>query len=339
MDCQELNNHILDFCDDSASPQMYLKISKHLKDCPHCQAVYQLTRLENEVLRDTTDIPALPPDFTSRVMGSVAPMHRGPALLHNRRLWLGGLAAVAVVALFLYGPQFFRNQPAVQLADNTEARGNGTGAPSVVTTPGDSELGQIIAKDEATTYRFQDEPKKDIASLNAVPADVPSSPFALGTNESPLSAASPGEEFSTPMLFLSDQALTPSPTVPLDSVTVARSLMADGNNSAMVVENFEPMITPLNVPANLKLTQVDISASDRTVYDYTSTDGLAQVKITVEPYVEPTAKMRAIDGSKAEGINSLARWVLIGDKMVTVTYSGNVSLEELTNLANSLTFE
>lgn len=339
MDCQELNNHIFDFCDDSTSPQMYLKISKHLKDCPHCRAVYQLTRLENDVLRDTSDIPALPDDFTSRVIGSVPSLHRGPALLRNHKLWYGGLAAVAVVALFLYGPQFFRNQSAVELADNTGVRGNGTVAPSVVTTPGDSTSAQNIAKDEAGTYQFNDEPKKDIAALNSVSADVSSAPSVLSTRESPTSVTSPGEGLATRMLSVPDAASTPSPTVPPDTVTAVPSLPGDGNNPAVVIENFEPMITPLNVPAGLKLTQVDISASDRTIYDYTSSDGLAQVKITVEPYVEPTAKIQAIDSSKAEGINSLARWVLIGDKMVTVTYSGNIPLDELTNLANSLTFE
>ena len=61
MDCRELSSQIEDYCDDSVSPQTYLKISKHLKECPTCQQLYQLTRLENEVLRDTSDIPPLSP--------------------------------------------------------------------------------------------------------------------------------------------------------------------------------------------------------------------------------------------------------------------------------------
>ena len=115
--------------------------------------------------------------------------------------------------------------------------------------------------------------------------------------------------------------------------------MAASNGPAAAVEDIGPVLTPVNIPPNLQLLQVDISTSSRTVYDYASQDGRTQVQITVDPYIEPEVQLQTLNKASTEGINSLSRWVKLNGDMVTVTYSGNVPVEELTKLANTVRFQ
>lgn len=343
MDCQELNSQLFDYCDDSVSPQVYLKVSKHLKDCPQCQNLYQLTRLENEVLRDTSDIPALPADFTPRVMSSITALHRGPSILHNRKLWYGGLMAAAVFALFLYAPQMFKPQSAVDLADNSGLRGNGTSTPSVISTPGNTMEADKVA--EYADRPLLSPPATGAGKDTSAPIITPSdSTFeaAVPSPEQTVPAAdtAPGQTAVDPMLATPKALRAPSLTVPPETTVPSPLAASDGSLSTTVVEGFKPVVTPINVPAHLQLTQVDISDGSRTVYDYASPDGQIRIQITVDPYIAPEVKMQALDQSGSPSSNSsLARWVIVGEEMLTVTYSGNVPLDELTELANSVRFE
>lgn len=351
MDCQELSKHIYDYCDDSVSPQMYLKVKKHLRDCPSCQQLYKLTRLENEVLRDTTDIPALSPDFTSRVMGSVGSVRRGAGLLYNRKFWYSGLAAVAVVALFLFMPQLLKNPAYVNIADKGDAAPDSV-TPLVVSTPGNGATVEqltvaeqltenqksAVQQEMAAAPRSGDESEAPSTPVYGAPADTFSPPSVLGTKQYLDADTIPGDSVPSQK----STAFQPEQ----DEILMLRALdtpisapMATRNGSATVVEDIEPVRTPVNVPVQFQLMQVDISDGSRTVYDYLSQDGMSQLQIIVDPYIEPATQLQNLGSASTEGINNLSRWVLIEDEMVTVTYSGNVSMEVLTNLANTVRFQ
>lgn len=351
MDCQELSKHIYEYCDDSVSPQMYLKVKKHLRDCPSCQQLYKLTRLENEVLRDTTDIPALSPDFTSRVMGSVGSVRRGTGLLYNRKFWYSGLAAVAVVVLFLFMPQLLKNPTYVNIADKGNAAPDSV-TPLVVSTPGNGATVEQLTVAEQITGNQKSAVQQEMAAAprSGDESEAPSTPV-YGT---PADTSSPPSVLGTKQYF--DADTIPENSVPSqkstafqpeqDEILMLRALdtpisapMATRNGAETVVEDIEPVLTPVNVPPSLQLLQVDISTSSRTVYDYASQDGLSRVQIAVDPYIEPEVQLQTLDKASTEGINLLSRWVKLNGKMVTVTYSGNVSVEELTNLANTVRFQ
>lgn len=343
MDCRELSSQIEDYCDDSVSPQTYLKISKHLKECPTCQQLYQLTRLENEVLRDTSDIPPLSPDFTSRVMESIGSVRRRPGIFYNRKFRYSGIAAAAVVVLILFVPQLLKNPSAVNVADNS-GYGNDSMAPLVVSTPANGRTTELLAEkqgsqDMAAAPRSGDEAETPSTSIMLdAPAETPSLPSVLGTKLNSAADAIPEEDVPI-QKSLAYQPEQPEVLMLRTSDPSIMSPMATRNGSAEVVENIEPVLTPVNIPPHLQLVEVDISSSSRTVYDYASLDGLAKVQITVDPYIEPEVQMQALEKASTEGINSLSRWVKLGNKMITVTYSGNVSVEELTNLANTVRFQ
>jgi len=344
MDCRELNSQIDDYCDDSVSPQTYLKISKHLKECPACQQLYQLTRLENEVLRDTSDIPALSPDFTARVMDSIGSVHRKPGIFYNRRFWYSGMAAAAVLVLILFVPQLLKNPASVNMADNARY-GNDSVAPPAVSTPANGDTTEMLAENQdnqqdiAASPRPGDEAEAPgTPSLFDAPAETPSLPSVLGTKQTTDTNTISGEGIPSQKSVASQSQpveifMLRAPDTPISAPVAAR------NGSAAVVEDIEPVLTPVNVPPNLQLLQVDISTSNRTVYDYASQDGLAKVQITVDPYIEPEVQLRILEKADTEGINNLSRWVKLNGEMVTVTYSGNVSVEELTNLANTVRFQ
>ncbi len=70
MNCRQIENNILDYCDNKLSPQYQAQIEKHILDCPKCGEKIALTQLENSVLNN---LPLIEPphDFTSRVMERV----------------------------------------------------------------------------------------------------------------------------------------------------------------------------------------------------------------------------------------------------------------------------
>ncbi len=343
MDCRELNSQIDDYCDDSVSPQTYLKISKHLKECPACQQLYQLTRLENEVLRDISDVPALSDDFTARVMESIGSVRRKPGIFYNRKFWYSGMAAAAVLVLILFVPQLLKNPAAVNVADNS-GYGNDSVAPSVVSTPANGGTAEVLAdkqgsQDMAASPRPGDEAETPSTSiLFDSPAETPSLPSVLGTKQDSAADTIP-EDDGPNQKSIASQSETVERFMLRTPDTVTSAPTATRNGSATVVEDIEPVLTPVNVPPNLQLLQVDISTSNRTVFDYASQDGLAKVQITVDPYIEPEVQLQILEKADTEGINALSRWVKLNGDMVTITYSGNIPVEELTNLANTVRFQ
>ncbi len=73
MNCLLCKKHMYRYYDDELSPQLKLKIDLHLEACTSCRFQYDLTQMENQVLRDTSDIPEISPDFNSRVMNAINP--------------------------------------------------------------------------------------------------------------------------------------------------------------------------------------------------------------------------------------------------------------------------
>lgn len=71
MNCHEFERYCLDYCDNNLSSEIRGQFEEHLLQCEPCQNLIALCNMENEVLRDPVDLPALAPDFNSRLLARV----------------------------------------------------------------------------------------------------------------------------------------------------------------------------------------------------------------------------------------------------------------------------
>jgi|GEM_PF-2522162 len=77
MNCQQIDRYIYDYCDGTLSPRLKAILDEHLSTCELCRKKVELTYIENEVLKDDFNIPALSPDFTSKVMSTINTKYSG----------------------------------------------------------------------------------------------------------------------------------------------------------------------------------------------------------------------------------------------------------------------
>lgn len=142
MKCQLFDKYLFDYCDNDLSPALREKIDKHLQECSSCSNQVKLTVLENEVLRDNSDLPVLAGDFTNRVMHQITKSEQaasmghkwtaGPGAMKASKFALAAAAVGLVVLVAVLAPHIMPFQDNAQVAD----------APSIV-----SNQKQIAATD------------------------------------------------------------------------------------------------------------------------------------------------------------------------------------------------
>lgn len=71
MNCQQADEHIYAFCDNTLASLLRTDLEKHLKECDLCQKKVNLTFMENEILKNPEKVPVLPEEFTKRVMKKI----------------------------------------------------------------------------------------------------------------------------------------------------------------------------------------------------------------------------------------------------------------------------
>lgn len=130
MNCQLFERYVFDYCDDNLSPDLKAKMDKHRQECPRCNNQVKLTYLENQVLRDTSDLPVLADDFTSRVMQQVtgadqATLHlrwtRKPFSSKVKKYAWTAAAVGLVLCLAILAPNVIQNDKITQVADAPSA--------------------------------------------------------------------------------------------------------------------------------------------------------------------------------------------------------------------------
>ena len=84
MHCREVNKNIYAFYDGTLAPNLSAKIALHLDECEPCRNHSRLIWMENEALKDTSDLPDLRPDFTAMVINSLGSAKKlSPPLQHQ----------------------------------------------------------------------------------------------------------------------------------------------------------------------------------------------------------------------------------------------------------------
>lgn len=71
MNCQQADEHIYAFCDNTLASQLRTDLEEHLKECDLCQKKVNLTFMENEILKNPEEVPVLPEEFTKRVIKKI----------------------------------------------------------------------------------------------------------------------------------------------------------------------------------------------------------------------------------------------------------------------------
>jgi len=340
MNCQEFNDNIYDYCDGSLSPALQSQITGHIGECQVCRNNYHLTMLENEVLSDVSDIPALPIHFTAQLMEAL-PSNQGlkpmaPLLIMNKNVsrrakgtaWLSSLIAMAaVIALCIYWPNLTSmfNQTNVagnydnlkQPATLGEIPNPGYGNPSQSSTPVSDSKASKQELPETSTAPLADQQSKTNADVNK--------PVQIAKSE--INAVPPVQS-SVPT---GSEVMKRSTTNEVD-----RSIRFDSQSADLDLQS----LVPQNIPARLKLIPEGNHGEKEIVFNYASQDGKETLQLKLVPYAEivtatgPMSNVFAMDS-----IPSVSRDIQVGNKKITVSFSGNMPAAELSKLADTITFK
>ena len=127
MNCQEIEYFLLQVENHKIPTQIPDDITAHLQICSHCRNNLYLTQLENEVLMEPREIPAISPDFIQRTMqmlpkdlypSAIPEEIEQPATketLHRKKKSFRVFLSTAASVLFLLGAGFFFRENITQL--------------------------------------------------------------------------------------------------------------------------------------------------------------------------------------------------------------------------------
>jgi len=323
MNCQDINQAIYDYCDGKLSSDLYLEISQHLNECESCHNSYQLTLIENEVLKNTEDIPKLSPAFTHLVISSLISsnsLYSKPAslVLHKDRysilggaVWYRSLALVAaVIALCLYIPQWF-DTGIKNVANNYDS----------------------VKQQESQSSASLNEPIR-VGQVNPEVISQPTKQIKppVYNSENKVIREPLGESFTSRSSISSSPASEATSSPLQDTGTIMFTDNVKSNTSGTAV-------TPQNIPDRFKLVKTDNDGQNKITYNYTTLDGKENLNIVVI-----TAKVSTIASDYPETVpqlnsNLLVRHIEVGHIKITVTFSGDLSTEDLTSLADTIQFK
>jgi hypothetical protein len=262
--------------------------------------------METEVLKDTTDIPDLALDFTAMVissLGAVKAVSNQSDSFPSRHWYQALTAGAAVIVLcLLYSSQLFNHSSPVKIADND----NYIRQPALSTSGADNLA------------------PTSIGPVPPVPAVSPT----LGSSPAVISAV----HMSQPSLPVSDnQQLSsiqpPNAIAPATIAPAALQGAAQEPTAGSTAVAGSSALIPQNLPTRFQLVEVDIFNGHETVYNYSSQDEQEKLQISVVPYSENTEK-----------VLPSTRIYQVGDKKISVTFSGNLPPEEFQLLANTIQF-
>lgn len=127
MNCRQVDKYLYDYCDNILDPGQRTQIEQHLIQCPSCRKIVDEAMLESSILREEWHTPALPDDFTARVMNQIAfaaiqdssgmtqPGLKNHSKWARQLMYLAAMGAVLLIALCI--PGMLKNPDLVQVAD------------------------------------------------------------------------------------------------------------------------------------------------------------------------------------------------------------------------------
>lgn len=335
MNCQDINQNIFDYCDGLISPDLQSLIADHLNKCESCRKNYQLTILENEALSDTKDIPPLSAAFTALVINSIASANivdpQPPQYLvmskrsspgFKKSSWYKGLAMLAaVITLCLYLPNY--KQP-VNNSINTVAD-NANKQEQIVNKPIDINLKGTTALDKNdNTFKISQVDPKPAAIMNQKELSIRI--LEDGSKSASVTKNTPAD---SPVLSAPESTEIPNRTT---AIGVGRSIRGETQVSDAPIQSFSLQ----NVPTRFKLKTLDNTIAQEPVYNYVSIDGKETFQLRVTPSNLKIMATKAISNTAYQDSNPLTKDIEVAGQVMTLTISGNIPTEELTQMINTI---
>jgi len=320
MNCQNYRELMIDYFEADLSSFTRDDIEQHLQQCECCRRQYDLTRMENQILQDTSDIPAIDPNFNSNVMNLIA-AEASSIKIQRRFKWLPvySKAAVAVALLLVcfYIPGIIpeRQEDNTLLRAGSQAKTNSSSSSVIPRNISKTKIAddEVVTK---STYNDKNEPKgvsqknPEIMTTSLPPSE-----------QKKISRANP--------------------------TTTVRSFKAE---SVAPGQGPTETLSLSNVPADFRLIKTDQMSENQIEYSYETQDGTQSILVKVM-LAEAAGQSAAVNDSltqEAQPMSSVAmdnagasenesvRDIKYDGKIYQITVSGNLSQEEIDHITNDI---
>lgn len=337
MNCQQATRHIWDYCDNKLSPDLGAAVENHCRECPQCNKHLQLTFLENDALRNTSELPQLSSGFTARLMknlpeqnftsGKKTAVSRLPGL-NGRKRWMAASTAVLGVLLVLLvlpginknGIVKFTRQSGAPLAPTQPEMQNTAGGlgNAVIVKYGIKPVDAVASeekKEQTIAGDFAQDPEP--SSLSSSPTPPP--PAAYSADSSSVSRGTAANETT------SGPGSTEAPySISLPGTYTLVNISSSSDNC--LIYNFAQDKTDI---------VVDVIVSQVESYKV----GQGQLEAP-SPSAAPETNKASAKASRDQTANSEISWtVTAGNALYRLTLNGNLSPQELALLAGSVSFK
>jgi len=125
MNCQQIDKYLYEYCDNNLNPLLRAEFDQHLKHCASCQSLVNEAMWEGTILRQEWSIPALPDDFTDKVMNRIAnssfkePLtpHSHVSITNKKYIsgWKAMVLAMAAIFLLAFNIQAVKDNPRTKI--------------------------------------------------------------------------------------------------------------------------------------------------------------------------------------------------------------------------------
>jgi hypothetical protein len=336
---------MFDYFEGMLSSSVQDDIKLHLSDCEYCRRQFELTEWENQILKDTSDIPEISDTFNSSVINMIkAGADSSPIIVMERKprfRWLPAFSKASVAAILLlsclYVPGIlphFQNTKTPQQAALVK---NSLTPPSLNSLQDNSkkETGALNAGARVET---QDAMKKASANDKAVSSEQ------LLQNET-----QPDVIMTTSLPDANNSAENatqgnPAPASGETSRSLQSSLRYAGINNNPSLYNI-PSGFFLKETNNISETQVAYSYEDASVQksfvvNVSSADPVAKINAVDDQSVIMAKEPKTIELDNIAALNNESkRTIEYNGAAYQITVTGNMSQEELDRIAGEISLE
>ncbi len=350
MNCQHYRYLMFDYYEGVLDSPVADEIKLHLSDCDYCRRQFELTEQENQILKDTSDIPELSDTFNSSVMAMIkAGPVSNPVIVMEKKprfRWLPAISKVSVAAILLLSCLYV---PGILPHIGDSKSPQDAALPNNSVAPQYSIMSQNDIMEKAAT--------KQIADVNAG-AGVASQEVTENSSQNDMAASSDQilpDQTQPEMLMIASLPDSDNPAVNAAQVNPApttseasRSLLPSMRLAGV---NNNPSL--YNIPDEFVLIETNKISESQVLYIYEDTAVQKRFVVNLSS-AEPAAEiMTAEDQSvikakepKTIDLDNLA--VLNNESQKTVEYngatwqisvSGNMSQEELDQITGEISLE
>jgi len=379
MKCQQIDEYIMHYCDNTLSPELRVLVDEHLSACVSCQNKVKLTRMENSILAEGLVIPPLSEDFTARVMQSLCKTPEVPAETtesvfssaakqKRHHFYLGGAAAAAVILIALSVPGVFHMNNQLQTADicgeSTPPLQYEEPADNDACTDFKTRYGQNSELYSGADKKSADYVQPEDIRAAGIPKPVPEDEYSINShnytsNESLPYVPPTNSTQKSAALYNKNMDDSVSGSVGSDSTSIA-SLPSELIKAEISPNGYELdllSIHPDNLPPEYKLDKIISTSSEETTFIYKNTETMNNLEIIVS-FAADTSSMDGFEKSVYDANNGSAAdpskeslyaggaemnfvnlELLHKNCTLNLIFKSLMPFEELESLANSITFD